>query len=507
SGITKRFENKIIAAMESLTLLSTHDIAKHNSSGDCWLVVEGDVWNVTGFAPQHPGGASLILKHAGRDATKAYAEYHASGLIEDTLPSSCLKGKLDRSTIDETWTRSQSSQTNSSSHPTQPQPDDQKPPLHSIINSYDFEEIAARTAPKKAYTFYSTAATDCWTRDMNESMYKRIWFRPRILHDVSRLDTSTTILGNRVKMPIFICPTGLAKMIHPEAEKALARAAKATGIIEILSTSASHPVEDIVAEAPGHPFFFQLYVNRDRKKSEELLAKVNRLGLKAVFVTVDAAGRGKRESDERLVVDEPVINPVTGDRILPDKKGGGLTRMMGSYLDESLSWKDLAWIRSLTTLPIVLKGITTAADAKLAMQYGVDGILLSNHGGRNLDYSPPAILVLLEMHKLCPEIFDRMEVYVDGGIRRGGDVIKALCLGATAVGIGRTFLYALNYGSEGAEHLVELLKDEMESVMKLIGITNLSECHPGLVNTLDVDHLVPATDGHPYAKWRPKPRL
>jgi len=202
-----------------------------------------------------------------------------------------------------------------------------------------------------------------------------------------------------------------------------------------------------------------------------------------------------------------VNNPVTGERIIPDKKGGGLTRMMGSYLDESLSWKDLAWIRSLTTLPIVLKGITTAADAKLAMQYGVNGILLSNHGGRNLDYSPPAILVLLEMHKLCPEIFDRMEVYVDGGIRRGGDVIKALCLGATAVGIGRTFLYALNYGSEGAEHLVELLKDEMESVMKLIGITNLSECHSGLVNTLDVDHLVPTTDGHPYAKWRPKPRL
>ncbi|KAK1821384.1 hypothetical protein LTR12_004270, partial [Friedmanniomyces endolithicus] len=452
-------------------------------------------------------GASLILKHAGHDATKAYAEYHASGLIEDTLPSSCLKGKLDRSTIDGTWTRDHSSNAALGSNPTQTLPDDQKPPLHSIINSYDFEKVAACTAPKKAYTFYSTAATDCWTRDMNESMYKRIWFRPRILRDVSRIDTSTTILGNKVKVPIFICPTGLAKMIHPEAEKALARAAKATGIIEVLSTSASHPVEDIVAEAPGHPFFFQLYVNRDRKKSEELLAKVNRLDLKAIFVTVDAAGRGEGEGDERLVVDEVVINPVTGERILPDKKGGGLTRMMGSYLDASLSWKDLAWIRSLTTLPIVLKGITTAADAKLAMQYGVAGILLSNHGGRNLDYSPPAILVLLEMHKLCPEIFDRMEVYVDGGIRRGGDVIKALCLGATAVGIGRTFLYALNYGSEGAEHLVELLKDEMESVMKLIGITNLSECHPGLVNTLDVDHLVPATIGHPYAKWRLNPRL
>ena len=229
--------------------------------------------------------------------------------------------------------------------------------------------------------------------------------------------------------------------------------------------------------------------------------------MKAIFVTVDAAGRGKRESDERLVSDELIIHPVTGQRIQADKKGGGLTRHMGSYIDQALTWSDLKWIRSLTDLPIVLKGITSAEDAKLAMEHKVDGILLSNHGGRNLDYSPPSILLLLEMHKCCPEIFDRMEVYVDGGIRRGGDIIKALCLGAKAVGMGRPFLYALNYGTEGAEHLVELLKDEMESVMKLIGIKDLSEVHPGLVNTSDVDHLVPSTPDHPYAKWRPRPRL
>ncbi len=208
-------------------------------------------------------------------------------------------------------------------------------------------------------------------------------------------------------------------------------------------------------EAPGYPFFFQLYVNKDRQKSEESIKKATELGFRAIFVTVDAAGRGKRESDERLKVDEVVINPVTGQRAETDKKGGGLTRMMGSYIDQALTWDDLKWIRSLTHLPIILKGVTTAADAKLAMDHNVDGILLSNHGGRNLDFSPPSILLLLEMHKQCPEIFDRMEVYVDGGIRRGGDILKALCLGAKAVGIGRTFLYSLAYGSEGAEHLVE----------------------------------------------------
>jgi L-lactate dehydrogenase (cytochrome) len=290
-----------------------------------------------------------------------------------------------------------------------------------------------------------------------------------------------------------------------------------------LSTSASHSLDQIVEQAPEYPFFFQLYVNKDRKKSAQVLSLANSLGMKAIFVTVDAAARGKRESDERLQADTNVINPVTGERAKHDKKGGGLTRLMGSYIDQSLNWNDLEWIRRCTDLPIVLKGVTCAEDAKLAMRHGVDGILLSNHGGRNLDFTPPSILLLLEMHKNCPEVFDKMEVYVDGGIRRGGDILKALCLGAKAVGMGRTFLYALNYGTEGAEHLVDsefglvkdiieekltwqtVLRDELESAMRLIGVKNLSEVHPGLVNTFDVDYLVPSTPDHPYAKWRPRP--
>lgn len=494
--------------MEFAKTLPTQEISKHNTPSDCWLVIDDAVWDVSSFAPEHPGGASLLLKYAGRDATKAYAEYHAPNLVKDSLPLDCFKGNLDRSTITAEWSHESTIPSNQS----QAAASHEKPPLHTIINSYDFEEVAARVASAKTYAFYSTAATDCWSRDMNERMYKRIWFRPRVLRDVASIETSTAILNGRVKLslPLFICPTGLAKMIHSDAEKALARAAARTGIAEVLSTSASHPLLDIVqqtevVEKDGQ-FLFQLYVNKDRAKSEAVIRQAENLGLKAIFVTVDAAGRGKRESDERLRVDEIVLNPVTGERAQTDRKGGGLTRMMGSYIDQSLTWEDLAWIRSLTSLPIVLKGITTAEDAKLAMQYNVDGILLSNHGGRNLDYSPPSILLLLEMHKVCPEVFEHLDVYVDGGIRRGGDIIKALCLGARAVGIGRTFLYALSYGDEGAEHLVEILKEEMESVMKLIGIKNLSECRPGLVNTRDVDHLVPDREGHPYAKWSPRAR-
>ncbi|KAL8951600.1 MAG: hypothetical protein Q9183_007446 [Haloplaca sp. 2 TL-2023] len=146
-----------------------------------------------------------------------------------------------------------------------------------------------------------------------------------------------------------------------------------------------------------------------------------------------------------------------------------------------------------------------AQDAKRAAKEGVDGLVLSNHGGRNLDTAPPAILVLLDLHKNCPEVFEKMEIYVDGGIRRGTDILKAICLGATAVGIGRPALYALNYGQEGVEHLVDVLKDELSTAMALIGITSLSQAHPGLINTLDVDHMIPqGLEEHPYAKKHTK---
>jgi L-lactate dehydrogenase (cytochrome) len=196
-------------------------------------------------------------------------------------------------------------------------------------------------------------------------------------------------------------------------------------------------------------------VNKDRKKSEQLLQECKTLGIKAIFVTVDAASAGKREADERVKADEDLSSPLSGVSAVNDKKGGGLGRVMGGYIDSGLCWDDIKWLRRWTDLPIILKGVMNAEDAKIAMKERLGGVLLSNHGGRNLDTSPPAILLLLEMHKNCPEIFDRMDVFVDGGIRRGSDILKALCLGATAVGLGRSFLYSLNYGQEGVEHLID----------------------------------------------------
>lgn len=227
---------------------------------------------------------------------------------------------------------------------------------------------------------------------------------------------------------------------------------------------------------PQQPFFFQLYVNSERHKTTDLLRKARSLGIKAIFVTVDAPVPGKREADERLATESAVQSAVSGATSSNDKKGAGIGRLMGQYIDKSLTWSDLAWIREESGLPIVLKGVQSVEDAKLAVEYGVDGILLSNHGGRSLDtYVPafpaticlvgsylhvpfssqPAILNLLQLRLKCPEIFSKLEVYVDGGFERGTDILKAVALGATAVGIGRPFLYSLVYGQQGAEHLIQ----------------------------------------------------
>lgn len=249
----------------------------------------------------------------------------------------------------------------------------------------------------------------------------------------------------------------MAKMVHESGEKGLARGCQKAGIPEAVSTNASYPLREIVGSVEkgiDMNFFFQLYFDKDRSKSEKLLREVEALGVKGIFVTVDAAAPGKREADERVKAHETLATPMSGAKAKNDAKGGSLGRIMAGYIDPSLCWDDIPWLRTHTKLPIVLKGIMTWMDAKKAMELGIDGIVLSNHGGRNLDTSPLPILVLLELQRNCPEVFDRLEVFADGGIMRGTDIFKALCLGAKAMGIGRGLLFALNYGEEGVEKFI-----------------------------------------------------
>ncbi|KAF4551668.1 FMN-dependent dehydrogenase-like protein 1 [Elsinoe fawcettii] len=482
-------------------LLTVDEISKHSSAEDCWIVVDGAVWDLTEFAPSHPGGAHIITRHAGHDASTTYNSIHDYSLLKTNLKPSDYKGKLDTTTVTEEWSKPPPSAT--------PQLQlNEKPPLSSVLNAHDFEEIASRTIAKKTWAFYSSASTDCLTRDRNNSFFSRIWLRPRVLRNVSRISTSTSMLGHRIGLPLYIAPAALAKLVCPDGEKAMARGANAPiRIPQIISTNASFPIGEIRQSSPDTPMFFQLYVNKDRAKTEGLLKHVAALGIDTVFLTVDAPVPGKREADERVKADEGLSAPMSGSKAKNDAKGGGLGRIMGSYIDDSMTWDDLVWLRRVWKGKLVLKGVQGAADARMAMDAGVDGIVLSNHGGRSLDTSPPAVMVLVELQKVCPEIFGQMEVYVDSGIRRGTDLVKCLCLGATAVGMGRSFLYALNYGQEGVEHLIEIFRDEVETTMKMLGVTRIEELHPGLVSTLDVDHLVNTTEFHPYATGVPKGRI
>ncbi|EMR64703.1 putative cytochrome b2 protein [Eutypa lata UCREL1] len=305
------------------------------------------------------------------------------------------------------------------------------------------------------------------------------------------------ILGFESSTPFFISPAAMAKLAHPDGEIALAKAAASEGIIQCISNNASYPLSSIVKSGkPNQSFFLQLYVNSERHKTEDLLRKARDLGIKAIFVTVDAPVPGKREADERIAA-EAIQSAISGASSANDKKGGGLGRLMAQYIDKSLTWSDIAWIKRVSGLPVVLKGVQSVADARMAMDYEVDGIFLSNHGGRSLDTSQPAILNLLELRQKCPEVFSTMEVYVDGGFERGTDIIKAIALGATAVGVGRPYLYSLVFGQAGAEHLTSILKDEVEVTMRLCGITSLDQANPELINTSDIDHLIRANQRFP----------
>ncbi|KAI9158791.1 Cytochrome b2-like protein [Paramyrothecium foliicola] len=384
-------------------------------------------------------------------------------------------------------------------------PQNDKPDLELLISAHDFEPVASRTFTPKAWAFVSSAATDLHTKTRNSSAYASIGLRPRALRNVAHVDTSAAILGSSMRMPIFCSPTAMAKLVHEEGEKDIGRACKESGIAQCVSMSASYPLQDIAKAIDEHsvppssplpnyqvPLFFQLYVDKNRDNSKRLLQQAQRTGVKGVLLTIDAPVPGKREADERIPADETMGSLLSGAKAGNDSKGGAIGRSMGGYIDASFSWADIDWVRECVPgLPIILKGIQTYEDALLARQAGVDAIIVSNHGGRSLDTSPATIMVLLELRQNCPEIFESMEVYVDGGISRGTDIFKALCLGAKAVGIGRGCLYSLNYGREGVARYIEILRDELETTMKMCGVISLDQLHPGYLNTLAVDHLIP----------------
>uniref|UniRef100_A0A8C8RYC8 (S)-2-hydroxy-acid oxidase n=1 Tax=Pelusios castaneus TaxID=367368 RepID=A0A8C8RYC8_9SAUR len=343
----------------------------------------------------------------------------------------------------------------------------------------DFEAYAKKYLPKTTWEYFAAGADECCTRDDNLLAYKRIRFRPRMLRDMSVMDTTTTLLGTKISFPVGIAPTGLHQLAWPEGEKSTARAAETMNTCYITSTFSTCTVEEITAAAPNGFRWFQLYIHWNRTLSEKLVQHVEALGFQGLVLTTDVPYTGKRRDDIRNNFQLPPHLKVKNYEGAFEEENCSEYGLPPNSIDPSINWNDIYWLQSLTHLPIIIKGILTKEDADLAVRHGVQGIIVSNHGGRQLDGGPATIDALIE---IVDAVQDKVEVYLDGGIRTGSDVLKALALGAKCVFIGRPALWGLTYkGEEGLREVLQILHDEFRLSMALAGCHNVSEIGRHLV--------------------------
>jgi 4-hydroxymandelate oxidase len=352
------------------------------------------------------------------------------------------------------------------------------------INLDDFEALAREKLPAMAFEYYLGGAGDELTLRDNRAAWGRFKLLHRVLVDVSKRDLATQVLGQRLSFPVLVAPTAFHGLAHPEAELATARAAGAAGTVMCLSSLSNSAVEE-VTKATAQPVWFQLYVYRDRGATEALVARVREAGCKALVLTVDAPLIGRRERDVRNrfhlpegLVAKNLVSMGYGE--VPEVPGGsGLAGYVASLLDQGLSWKDVEWLRQKSGLPVLLKGVVRVDDARRAVDHGAAGLVVSNHGGRQLDTCVPTAEVL---GPIAEAVGDRLDVLVDGGIRRGTDVLKALALGAKAVLLGRPVLWGLAAGGEGGvTEVLEMLRRELDLAMALAGCPSIRDITRDLV--------------------------
>ena len=347
------------------------------------------------------------------------------------------------------------------------------------INLYDYEERAKLVLPHNAWDAIDAGAMDEFTTRRNRTAFEALTLRPRFLRDISERDISTTVLGERISLPVMLAPAGSHMRAHQDGELATVRGAGMSDTLMMLSTSSNYSLED-VAEAASGPLWFQLY-HRGYDLSEELVHRAEEAGFKAIVLTVDAPTPSPKERDLRNRTVRPGELANFRGQERPESELAGTDETPGWNVSRTipLTWQELQWLRSLTSLPLVLKGIRTAEDAHIAVESGVNGIQVSTHGGRQMDMTMGAI-------EMLPEIVDaakgKAEIYVDSGVRRGSDVIKALALGARAVAIGRPLFWGLAVdGAEGVHGVLELLREEVDRCLAYCGQTDVKELEPNLV--------------------------
>lgn len=345
--------------------------------------------------------------------------------------------------------------------------------VEEALSVWDLKAMAQERLPLAAWTNIVGASADEITMGWNRKSYDEIRLRPRVMVDPRKIDMSTTLFGQKLNVPILLGPTGGHRSTHPEGELATVRGAGQAGVIMVVSTVSSTPVEEIAALAT-QPLWFQLYILRDRSLTRDLVQRAEAAGCRVLCVTVDSTTTGPRNRQNR----GRFRGIPGGGRGLPHLQGMKRpdtieSDIFSSARDPNVTWKDVDWLRSMTRMPLVLKGVLDPADAERAVQEGVEGIIVSNHGGRNLDTSQATVTALPE---IVERVDGRVPILVDGGVRRGTDVLKAIALGARAVLIGRPYRYGLAAGgAPGVARAVNILKRELEMAMASTGRITIAQ--------------------------------
>lgn len=462
-------------------IIPVDEFSKHNTQSDCWIAIDNKVYDFTEFIPNHPGGIKPLVLHAGHDGSELYHKLHPKGTIENNLPLDKFLGVLDGEapklevefdTYEETRL----------------QYVDNLPSLNSMQNLYDFEKVAKLILPRDAWAYYSCGSDDEISMRENHYAYQRIYFRPRVGVNVKNVDTSYNLLGTDTDVPFYVTATALAKLGHPDGECSIARGSGKENVIQMISTLSSNSLEEIAeARIPGATQWFQLYINEDRKVTKNLIQRAEDSGMKAIFVTLDAPSLGNREKDKRM----KFTNDTDVDLGDSADRSSGASKALSSFIDASVSWEDVKQVKEWTKLPVLVKGVQTPEDVLVAMDLGLAGVVISNHGGRQLDTAPPPIEVLAETIPILKKLNKtdpNFQVFLDGGVKRGTDILKAIAIGdqcvKIGVGLGRPFLYANSgYGENGVRKTIQILKDELEMSMRLLGVTKLDQLNEKHVNT------------------------
>lgn len=380
--------------------------------------------------------------------------------------------------------------------------------LARCVTVDDMRRIAKRRLPRGVFDYIDGGAEDEVTMRRNSEGFGALRFRPNVLRDVSEIDTSVDFMGARLPMPLMLSPTGYTRITHSEGEFAVARAAASVGLPYSLSTMATRSIEEVAAAAPNGNHWFQVYTWKDRDLVAELVGRAKAAGYRGLWLTVDTAVLGRRERDVRrgytippkigpgtiidgivhpgwtldFITNPPIMFANVAGREGHDEDGSDpivLAEHIMRNFDQRLSWDDVTWLRSLWDGPIVLKGIQTVDDARRAVDAGVEGIALSNHGGRQLDYAPSPVDII---EPVANAVGEQITIICDGGVRRGSDIIKALALGADMCSIGRPYLYAMGAaGERGVAHLLDFFRDGMERTMALSGRRSIDEIDRDLV--------------------------